>query len=134
MCAAVSDFTPVNISGTKLKRGTNDILLQLVPTRDIASDLGSLKTDKQLLVGFALETNDEFNNAFAKLQKKNLDFIVLNSMNDKGAGFGVDTNKITIIDKNNNQTFFELKSKNAVAADIVVRIISELQRKEGLLD
>ena len=84
-------------------------------------------------MGFALETNDELANAFLKLQRKNLDFIVLNSMQDAGAGFGFDTNKITMIDKNNNQTFFELKSKTEVASDIVFRIISEIGLNDGIL-
>ncbi|HEY3372639.1 MAG TPA: bifunctional phosphopantothenoylcysteine decarboxylase/phosphopantothenate--cysteine ligase CoaBC [Prolixibacteraceae bacterium] len=134
MCAAVADFTPMVVSDTKIKREKDDLLIQLKPTRDIAGDLGNLKTDSQLLVGFALETNDERMNAFGKLKRKNLDFIVLNSLNDQGAGFGVDTNKITLIDKNNNPTFFELKSKAEVAADIVVAIISEMERKGKLQD
>jgi phosphopantothenoylcysteine decarboxylase/phosphopantothenate--cysteine ligase len=101
----------------------------LKPTKDIAGALGQLKSEKQLLVGFALETNDELANAYSKLVRKNLDFIVLNSINDTGAGFGVDTNKITIIDKDNNQSVFELKSKAEVAEDIVARIISEMEKK-----
>ena len=129
MCAAVADFTPENYSGSKLKRGDDELTLRLKPTHDIAGALGQLKTDKQLLVGFALETNDEMTNAYSKLKRKNLDFIVLNSMNDKGAGFGVDTNKITLIDKDNNRTFFELKSKTDVAIDIVARIIDELEKR-----
>jgi phosphopantothenoylcysteine decarboxylase / phosphopantothenate---cysteine ligase len=134
MCAAVADFTPENYSGSKLKRGKDDLTIHLKPTNDIAGDLGQLKTEKQLLVGFALETNDERTNAYSKLKRKNLDFIVLNSMNDQGAGFGVDTNKITMIDQDNNQTFFELKSKTEVASDIVARIISEMERKKGFQD
>jgi len=134
MCAAVADFTPVRVAGSKIKREKEDLVIQLKPTRDIAGDLGQLKTDSQLLVGFALETNDELSNAFAKLKRKNLDFIVLNSLNDRGAGFGVDTNKITLIDKNNNPAFFELKSKVEVAADIVAAIISEMERKGRLQD
>jgi len=130
MCAAVSDFTPETYSAAKVKRGKDDLTIQLKPTSDIAGTLGQLKNDKQVLVGFALETNDELENAFSKLTKKNLDFIVLNSMNDKGAGFGVDTNKITIVDKDNNQTFFELKSKAEVAVDIVDRIVAEMEKKE----
>jgi len=131
MCAAVADFTPEKYSDTKVKRGKDDLLIKLKPTNDIAGELGRIKSPDQLLVGFALETNDELQNAYAKLSKKNLDFIVLNSMNDCGAGFGVDTNKITIIDRDNNPTFFELKSKAEVAADIVVRIIAEIERKQG---
>lgn len=129
MCAAVADFTPENYSGSKLKRGDDELTLRLKPTHDIAGALGQLKTDKQLLVGFALETNDEMTNAYSKLKRKNLDFVVLNSMNDKGAGFGVDTNKITLIDKDNNRTFFELKSKTDVAIDIVARIVDELEKR-----
>lgn len=129
MCAAVADFTPENIADEKVKRGKDDLIIRLKPTKDIAGMLGKLKNNNQILVGFALETNDELTNAFAKLQRKDLDFIVLNSMNDKGAGFGVDTNKITMIDKNNNQAFFELKSKAEVACDIVARIVSEFESR-----
>jgi len=134
MCAAVADFTPESYSEVKLKRGKDDLVIQLKPTSDIAGDLGKLKTSKQILVGFALETNDELINAYSKLQRKNLNFIVLNSMQDAGAGFGVDTNKITIIDKDNNQTFFELKPKAEVAKDIVAQIISEMDLNERFQD
>lgn len=134
MCAAVADFTPESYSESKLKRGNDDLTIQLKPTKDIAGELGRLKTNEQILVGFALETNDELDNAYSKLKRKNLDFIVLNSMNDQGAGFGVDTNKITMIDKDNNQTFFELKSKTEVAEDIVARIVSEMELINGLQD
>jgi phosphopantothenoylcysteine decarboxylase/phosphopantothenate--cysteine ligase len=123
MCAAVSDFTPVEKADEKTKRGKENWNIELQPTKDIAAELGKKKTDKQLLVGFALETNNELENAHNKLLKKNLDFIVLNSLKDKGAGFAVDTNKITIIDKDNNQQNFELKSKAGVAKDIVEKII-----------
>jgi phosphopantothenoylcysteine decarboxylase/phosphopantothenate--cysteine ligase len=129
MCAAVADFTPVLFSDSKIKREKNDLVIQLKPTNDIAGDLGRIKTENQILVGFALETNDELSNAFSKLKKKNLDLIVLNSLNDPGAGFGVDTNKITLIGKDNNMIFFELKSKTEVAVDIVATIISEMERK-----
>lgn len=131
MCAAVADFTPETYSGSKIKRGADDLVIRLKPTTDIAAALGKLKTEHQLLVGFALETNDELDNAWNKLQRKNLDLIVLNSMNDPGAGFGVDTNKITMIDRYNNRTFFELKTKSEVARDIVARITEELGRKES---
>jgi phosphopantothenoylcysteine decarboxylase/phosphopantothenate--cysteine ligase len=124
MCAAVADFTPVVVEKQKTKRGRDNWKLELKPTRDIARALGEIKSDKQILVGFALETTDEINNANQKLIQKNLDFIVLNSLNEPGAGFQVDTNKVTIIDKDNNQQFFELKSKNEVAADIVNKIKS----------
>ncbi|MDP2338024.1 MAG: bifunctional phosphopantothenoylcysteine decarboxylase/phosphopantothenate--cysteine ligase CoaBC [Bacteroidota bacterium] len=129
MCAAVADFTPLSYSGSKLKRGKDELTIQLKPTNDIAEELGRIKTGKQVLVGFALETNDELANAWSKLKRKNLDFIVLNSMNDPGAGFAVDTNKITLIDMDNNQTVSELKSKKEVAVDIVSRIILEMERK-----
>ncbi|MCD6355286.1 MAG: bifunctional phosphopantothenoylcysteine decarboxylase/phosphopantothenate--cysteine ligase CoaBC [Prolixibacteraceae bacterium] len=123
MSAAVSDFKPVNPEAQKTKRGKENWELTLQPTRDIAAALGKIKRNNQILVGFALETNNELNNARNKLQKKNLDFIVLNSLNEKGAGFRVDTNKITIIERNNNQQTFELKSKKEVAVDIVAKII-----------
>ncbi|WP_372651704.1 bifunctional phosphopantothenoylcysteine decarboxylase/phosphopantothenate--cysteine ligase CoaBC [Draconibacterium sp.] len=123
MCAAVADFTPAKKETEKTKRGKENWQIELQPTKDIAAELGQLKTNKQLLVGFALETNNELANAEGKLLKKNLDFIVLNSLNDKGAGFGVDTNKITIIEKGNKQTDFELKDKAEVAKDIVAKII-----------
>jgi phosphopantothenoylcysteine decarboxylase/phosphopantothenate--cysteine ligase len=129
MCAAVADFTPENYSDNKIKRGEDDLQIRLKPTVDIAAVLGRLKSEQQILVGFALETADEQANAFSKLTRKNLDFIVLNSLNDQGAGFGVDTNKITLIDKDNNRTFFELKSKTEVAMDIVSRMISEMEQK-----
>ncbi|MDP3912567.1 MAG: bifunctional phosphopantothenoylcysteine decarboxylase/phosphopantothenate--cysteine ligase CoaBC [Bacteroidota bacterium] len=134
MCAAVADYSPETYSGSKIKREKDDLAIRLKPTADIAGDLGRIKSDNQLLIGFALETNDELSNAFAKLKQKNLDLIVLNSLNDAGAGFGVDTNKITLIDKGNNQTFFELKSKTEVAADIVSAIISEMEKREELQD
>jgi phosphopantothenoylcysteine decarboxylase/phosphopantothenate--cysteine ligase len=127
MCAAVADFTPVFVDAKKTKRGKNNWSLELQPTKDIAAALGELKNNKQIIVGFALETNDEINNAKKKLQSKNLDFIVLNSLNEEGAGFQVDTNKITIIDKSNNQQFFELKSKKEVAVDIVNKIKSIIE-------
>ncbi|MFV0266734.1 MAG: bifunctional phosphopantothenoylcysteine decarboxylase/phosphopantothenate--cysteine ligase CoaBC [Draconibacterium sp.] len=123
MCAAVADFTPVDKAAQKTKRGKENWAIELEPTKDIAAELGKLKKDNQLLVGFALETNSELENAQKKLAKKNLDFIVLNSLNDSGAGFGVDTNKITLVDKDNKPEVFELKSKKEVARDIVNKII-----------
>lgn len=126
MCAAVADFTPVNKEEEKTKRGKANWNLELRPTKDIAAELGKQKSDVQLLVGFALETTDEIANARGKLTKKNLDFIVLNSLKDEGAGFGVDTNKITIVDKGNNMQVFELKSKAEVAKDIVAKMIEML--------
>ncbi len=124
MCAAVADFTPVFVDEKKTKRGKVNWNLELQPTKDIAAALGELKNGKQIIAGFALETNNETSNAKNKLESKNLDFIVLNSLNDAGAGFQVDTNKITIIDRSNNQQFFELKSKQEVAVDIVNKIKS----------
>jgi phosphopantothenoylcysteine decarboxylase/phosphopantothenate--cysteine ligase len=126
MTAAVADFTPANPLSEKNKRGKENWNLELKPTNDIAATLGKMKKPGQLLVGFALETTNEKSNAQQKLQKKNLDFIVLNSLNDPGAGFGVDTNKITILGKDNNQQAFELKSKKEAAADIVDKVISLL--------
>lgn len=118
LCAAVADFTPESQSEHKIKREKEDLVLRLKPTHDIAAALGKLKKENQIMVGFALETNDEVEHAKDKLERKNLDFIVLNSLNDKGAGFRHDTNKITIIDKN-SVTEFPLKDKKEVAADII---------------
>ena len=122
LAAAVADFTPANVTDQKIKR-KGEITLTLKPTTDIAATLGKMKKQNQIIVGFALETNDELENAQKKLQKKNLDFIVLNSLNDQGAGFGYDTNKITIIDRNNVICNFELKSKTEVARDILGKIV-----------
>jgi phosphopantothenoylcysteine decarboxylase/phosphopantothenate--cysteine ligase len=121
LSAAVADFTPETVHPEKIKDKEN-LLLQLKPTIDIANEIGSKKTENQIVVGFALETSNEFENAWQKLQKKNFDFIVLNSLRDKGAGFSTDTNKITIIDKHNIKTSFELKSKRLVAIDILDKI------------
>ena len=118
LCAAVADFTPETTADEKIKRKGDDMVIRLKPTQDIAAALGQMKTEAQTLVGFALETNDEKNNAQLKLKKKNLDFIVLNSLNDEGAGFRCDTNKITIISVDDEKDF-PLKSKAEVAKDIV---------------
>ena len=118
LCAAVADFTPETTADEKIKRKGDDMVIRLKPTQDIAAALGQMKTEAQTLVGFALETNDEKNNAQLKLKKKNLDFIVLNSLNDEGAGFRCDTNKITIISADDEKGF-PLKSKAEVAKDIV---------------
>jgi len=126
MCAAVADYMPVEKADIKLKRGEGNFTIELKPTPDIAAGLGKMKTKNQFLVGFALETNNERENALLKLKKKNLDFIVLNSLNDPGAGFQTDTNKITIIDKHNNLLNFELKTKENVAVDIVDRIVDQM--------
>ncbi len=123
MAAAVADFTPIKTELQKTKRGNKNLTINLKPTSDIAAELGKIKRKDQILAGFALETNNEIENARAKMLKKNFDFIVLNSLNDPGAGFNVDTNKITIIDKNNNTRVFELKTKREAAADIVDKII-----------
>lgn len=124
MSAAVADFTPAHPASQKTKRGRDNWSLELKPTTDIAAALGASKREGQVLVGFALETHDELANARKKLAKKNLDLIVLNSLNDPGAGFGTDTNKVTILDRYNNSEEFELKSKASVAADIVEKIIT----------
>lgn len=123
MSAAVADYKPAIVSAEKIKKDPADFNLELVKTTDILAKAGTAKQTGQILVGFALETNDEEANAIKKLRKKNLDFIVLNSMNDKGAGFGTDTNKVTIIDKSLNVTHFPLKTKEAVAKDICRKII-----------
>lgn len=128
MCAAVADYRPKQAADQKMKRQVNEMSIDLEATADIAASLGKLKTNRQLLVGFALETNDGEQNALGKLQKKNLDFIVLNSLQDQGAGFGVDTNKITILSKDNNAQLFELKHKAEVAADIVEKLTQELAK------
>lgn len=123
LCAAVADFTPKETADKKIKRKGNDMLLRLQPTQDIAAALGAVKKKKQVLVGFALETDNELKNAHDKMERKNLDLIVLNSLQDKGAGFRVDTNKVTIIDRHHGFTSYGTKSKREVAADIVEFII-----------
>lgn len=119
LAAAVSDYTVDMPSNIKIKKKTDVLSLQLIKTKDILKSLGEIKTTKQTLIGFALETNNELEHAKVKLINKNLDFIVLNSLQDEGAGFKHDTNKITIVDKNNKITKFELKDKAEVAQDIV---------------
>lgn len=118
LCAAVADFAPEAVAAEKVKRTGEDFVIRLKPNPDIAAALGKMKRNNQTLVGFALETNNEESNAQTKLQKKNLDFIVLNSLRDKGAGFRTDTNKITIITAD-GKTEYPLKSKEEVAQDIV---------------
>ena len=129
LCAAVADFTPEQRADEKIKRKGDDLVVRLKPTRDIAAAMGQLKSDSQVLVGFALETNDEEVNAERKLEKKNLDFIVLNSLRDEGAGFRTDTNKITIIRRDRTSVPFPLKSKADVAVDIVDELVSQLSSK-----
>lgn len=121
LSAAVADYTPEIKSEQKIKKKVagEELILKLKSTKDILGALGKAKTKGQILVGFALETHDEKNNALKKLQTKNLDMIVLNSLNDKGAGFKNETNKITILDKNNNCREYQLKSKQEVAEDIL---------------
>ena len=118
LCAAVADFTPATTATEKIKREGDTLHLDLVATHDIAAALGQAKRTDQKLIGFALETTNEKEHAKAKLAKKHLDFIVLNSLNDKGAGFAHDTNKVTIIAKN-EERLFELKTKSEVAQDII---------------
>ncbi|RNL51700.1 bifunctional phosphopantothenoylcysteine decarboxylase/phosphopantothenate--cysteine ligase CoaBC [Pedobacter jejuensis] len=118
MCAAVADYRPKTVSTEKIKKQENNLTLELEKTTDILASLGSRKKTNQILVGFALETNDEENYAKGKLEKKNLDLIVLNSLKDTGAGFKTDTNKITIFNKALERTVFDVKSKMEVAKDI----------------
>jgi phosphopantothenoylcysteine decarboxylase/phosphopantothenate--cysteine ligase len=121
LTAAVADYTPEVVSSTKIKKSDCDMSLALIKTKDIAASLGQIKKTNQFLVGFALETNDEINNAKNKLKSKNLDLIILNSLNDEGAGFGTDTNKITFI-SHTETTEFPLKLKTDLAKDIVKKI------------
>ncbi len=122
LAAAVADYTPENVADQKIKKKAGDFSIDLKPTKDILKHLGSVKT-RQKLIGFALETNNEIENAKKKIVSKNLDLVVLNSLQDTGAGFGYDTNKITLIDAKNNITTFELKTKLKVAEDIINAII-----------
>jgi phosphopantothenoylcysteine decarboxylase/phosphopantothenate--cysteine ligase len=121
--AAVADYKPRHFSETKIKKKDDDLVLELEKTVDIAAALGKQKKPGQIMAGFALETDNEEFNAKAKLVKKNLDLIVLNSMRDAGAGFGHDTNKVTVISNDGNMVSYELKHKKSVAADIVNQII-----------
>ena len=119
MTAAVADYRVKQPSMVKIKKTTNPMVLELTPTMDILQEIGKRKRKGQILVGFALETDNELENAKLKLKKKHLDFIVLNSLNEKGAGFGLETNKITIIDKQGRIQQGQLKTKQEVAADIL---------------
>ena len=119
MAAAVADFSIANPEGNKIKKSKKLPQIKLIPTIDILAELGKNKTSKQLLIGFALETDKEKKHALDKLNNKNLDFIVLNSLNDIGAGFGYDTNKVSIFDKKGNAKYIDLKSKKEIAKDIV---------------
>ena len=124
MSAAVADYTPIHVASQKIKKKENKFAIELKKTVDILATLGAKKNEQQLLIGFALETNNELENAKDKLIRKNLDFIVLNSMQDKGAGFATDTNKVTIIERSGNIHEFSLKSKEEVAEDICSIIVS----------
>jgi len=123
LAAAVSDFKPARHYDQKMKRGRENWNIELEPTRDIAQQLGSMKTEHQFLVGFALETQDELANAKKKIRSKNLDWIVLNSLSEEGAGFQLDTNRITIIDLQDQVQEFPIKTKHEVARDIVHKIM-----------
>jgi phosphopantothenoylcysteine decarboxylase/phosphopantothenate--cysteine ligase len=126
MCAAVADYTPAEVSAVKIKKsGGERLTIELTPTRDIAAELGRTKHTGQTLVGFALETDHEEANALDKLRRKNLDLIVLNSLRDEGAGFGGDTNRITIFRRGGDKTTYPLESKRAAAAHIVEAIIAD---------
>jgi len=122
LCAAVADFRPEYVSEQKIKRGKDDMVIRLSPTLDIAAQLGKIKTERQRLIGFALETNDEESNARKKLEKKNLDFIVLNSTRNEGTTFRSNDNKITIISKDTAKEY-EKKPKTEVAADIIDELV-----------
>lgn len=126
LAAAVADYKPLTVADQKIKKKDETLTIELTKTHDIAASLGKLKRNGQIMVGFALETEQEQSNAIKKIEAKNFDLIVLNSLNDQGAGFGHDTNKITIIDKEHNTRSFELKNKKEVAQDIVNAIIEKM--------
>ncbi len=128
MSAAVADYKPLEVAEKKIKKSDATLTLQLIKTTDILFELGMMKT-KQFLVGFALETENLIENATKKLQKKNLDLIVANNTNSSGEGFGFDTNKVIMIDRNNNLYNFELKQKEEVAQDILSVIEKCLEKK-----
>lgn len=126
LSAAVADYKPSVTASQKIKKKDEELTLTLTKTHDIAASLGKLKHNGQIIVGFALETEQEQTNALKKLESKNFDLIVLNSLNDQGAGFGHDTNKITLIDRQQKTKTFDLKSKKQVALDIVDAIIEKV--------
>lgn len=126
LSAAVADYTPQHSSSQKIKKGDTDLSLNLVRTPDILQTLGTMKKNGQCLVGFALETDNERENAMLKLERKNADFIVLNSLNDSGAGFGSSTNKISIFDRSKNEWHFDTKSKQSVAEDILNVVLARV--------
>ena len=131
MSAAVADYTPIQVAEQKIKKSDSQLHIELEKTTDILATLGAQKKPGQLVVGFALETQNELENAQGKLARKNLDFIVLNSMRDSGAGFAHDTNKVTVVKRSGEQLHFPLKSKSAVAEDIVALIAAELPAKDA---
>jgi phosphopantothenoylcysteine decarboxylase/phosphopantothenate--cysteine ligase len=126
LSAAVADYKPASKADQKIKKKDETLSIELTKTHDIAASLGKLKHNGQVIVGFALETEHEYENALKKIESKNFDLIVLNSLNDSGAGFGYDTNKVTIIDRKNSVRKFDLKSKTEVARDIVDAIIEKI--------
>ncbi len=129
MAAAVADFTPKTVSSQKIKKNNGELVLELTKTGDILQSLGEIKNKNQILVGFALETDNEKENAIKKLSEKNADLIVLNSLKDENAGFGKDTNKVIIFDRNSKSYSFEAKTKKLVANDIIDLIIIKLNEK-----
>jgi phosphopantothenoylcysteine decarboxylase/phosphopantothenate--cysteine ligase len=132
LAAAVADYRPKNVASEKIKKKTADLVIELESTPDIAKYLGSQKTENQILIGFALETNNELENAIGKLERKNFDFIVLNSLNDKGAGFATDTNKVTMIFAPDARVqTFDLKDKLGVGNDIAEALSNVFEQKNG---
>lgn len=129
LSAAVADYAPANINDSKIKKKSTGLTLTLEPTIDIAATLGRMKDKNQFIAGFALETSEGIIEATDKLRRKNMDIIVLNSLSDPGSGFAFDTNRIVIIDSDNNIDKFELKSKAEVAKDIIEKIISMRSKK-----
>jgi phosphopantothenoylcysteine decarboxylase / phosphopantothenate---cysteine ligase len=131
LSAAVADYTPLHVADKKIKKKEDVFNIELTKTTDIAATLGKEKKTGQIIVGFALETDNEFENAKGKLERKNFDFIVLNSLQDSGAGFRYDTNKIKIIDRAGKVYDFELKTKKEVAQDILETILLSSQSNFG---
>jgi phosphopantothenoylcysteine decarboxylase/phosphopantothenate--cysteine ligase len=127
LSAAVADYRPIHKADQKIKKSESSMTIELTKTRDIAAELGKQKKANQYLVGFALETENETANAEKKIMAKNFDLIVLNSLNDQGAGFGHDTNKVTLIDKTGSKMEFPLKSKLEVAKDIANAIVGAIK-------
>ena len=125
MAAAVADYRPKSVADQKIKKSESSMIIELEKTEDTLQSLGNTKESGQFLVGFALETNNELANAQDKLKRKNADLIVLNSLNDKGAGFGVDTNRVSLIFRNGNIIKFELASKQTVAKNILENVVAQ---------